>query len=74
MLSKHDVMVSLGNNPAVLIKAIKRAKKTKQLKQIRKSVTRLLRGYLEKNIPMSITLKIISELNDACVKHRREKS
>jgi CBS domain-containing protein len=68
MLSKHDVMVSLGNNPAVLIKAIKRAKKTKQLKQIRKSVTRLLRGYLEKNIPMSITLKIISELNDACVK------
>lgn len=68
ILSKHDVMVSLGNNPAVLVKAIKRAKKSSQLKPIRKSVMRLLQGYLEKNIPMSITLKIISELNDACVK------
>lgn len=68
MLSKHDVMVSLGNNPSVLLKAIKRARKTSRLKPVRKSITRLLRGYLENNIPMSITLKIISELNDACIK------
>jgi len=61
-------MVSLGNNPSVLLKAIKRARKTSRLKPIRKSITRLLRGYLENNIPMSITLKIISELNDACIK------
>ncbi len=68
MLSKHDVMVSLGNNPTVLVKAIKRARKTNGLKPIRKSIMRLLRGYLDNNIPMSITLKIISELNDACIK------
>jgi len=68
MLSKHDVMVSMGNNPAVLIKAIKRTKKIARLKPIRTSITRLLKGYLENNIPMSITLKIISELNDACIK------
>ena len=68
MLSKHDVMVSLGNNPAVLMKAIKRARKTARLKPIRKSIIRLLRGYLESNIPMSIVMKIISELNDACIK------
>ena len=68
ILSKHDVMVSLGNNPAVLIKAIKRVKKIKSLKPIRSSIMELLKGYLADNIPMTIIAKIISELNDACIK------
>lgn len=68
ILSKHDVMVSLGNNPAVLIKAIKRAKKPKNIKPIRNSIMQLLQGYLDQNIPMTLTSKIITELNDACIK------
>lgn len=68
ILSKHDIMVSLGNNPAVLIKAIKRAKKIKDLKPIRNSIMSLLKGYLEGNIPMTLISKIIAELNDACMK------
>ena len=68
MLSKHDIMVSLGNNPAVLIKAVKRAKKYKNIKPIRASIMHLLQGYLNQNIPMTLTSKIITELNDACVK------
>lgn len=68
ILSKHDVMVALGNNPAVLIKAIKRTTKYKQIKPIRNNIMDLLRGYLEQNIPMTLTSKIISELNDACIK------
>lgn len=68
MLSKHDVMVSIGNNPAVLLRAIKRAKKFKKIKLIRSGVLHLLQGYLDQNIPMMLTSKIISELNDACTK------
>lgn len=68
MLSKHDVMVSLGNNPAVLIKAIKRAKKAKHLKPIRARIMQLLQGYINQNIPTMLTSKIITELNDACIK------
>ena len=68
ILSKHDVMVSLGNNPSVLIKAIKRAKKAKKLKPIRASIMILLQGYIEQNIPLMLTSKIITELNDACIK------
>lgn len=68
MLSKHDVMVSLGNNPAVLIKAIKRAKKAKHLKPIRAQIMQLLQGYIDQNIPTMLTSKIITELNDACIK------
>ena len=68
ILSKHDVMVELGNNPAVLIKAVKRAKKAKQIKPIRASIMQLLQGYLDQNIPMTLTSKIITELNDVCIK------
>lgn len=68
ILSKHDVMVSLGDNPAVLVKAIKRAKKYKQIKPLRKSIQHLLQGYLDQNIPMGLTAKIISELNDTSIK------
>ncbi|WP_339654602.1 DUF294 nucleotidyltransferase-like domain-containing protein [uncultured Maribacter sp.] len=68
ILSKHDVMVSLGDNPAVLVKAIKRTQKIKKIKQLRKSVMVLLNGYLEQNIPLGLIAKIISELNDTCIK------
>lgn len=68
ILSKHDIMLSLGNNPAVLVKATKRCKQIDELKPIRKGVMNLLKGYLEQNIPMNLTSKIISELNDACTK------
>ncbi|MDR6761487.1 CBS domain-containing protein [Flavobacterium sp. 2755] len=66
ILSKHDVMVALGNNPAVLIKALKRAKKTKEIKPIRNRIMQLLQGYLDQNIPMTLIAKIITELNEAC--------
>tara|TARA_R110002074_G_scaffold61561_6_gene148803 strand:+ start:25290 stop:27209 length:1920 start_codon:yes stop_codon:yes gene_type:complete len=68
ILSKHDVMVSLGDNPAVLVKAIKRTQKIKKIKQLRKSIMVLLNGYLEQNIPLGLIAKIISELNDTCIK------
>ena len=68
ILSKHDVMVALGNNPAVLIKALKRVKKVKAIKPIRTKIMQLLQGYLNQNIPITLTSKIITELNDACIK------
>jgi len=67
ILSKHDVMVAIGNNPAVLIKAIKRCKKSKEIKPIRQNIMRLLQGYIDQNIPMTLTTKIITELNDVCI-------
>lgn len=68
LLSKHDIVVALGNNPVELMNAIKRAQTAKELKRIRNGVTQLLQGYLEQNIPMTLTSKVISELNDACIK------
>ncbi len=68
IVSKYDLMLALGNSPEVLMRAIKRTRKIKRLKPIRDRVEYLLKGYLENNIPMSITMKLIAELNDACIK------
>lgn len=68
IISNHDIAVSQGSNPSVLMKAIKRAKKTKKLKEIRKKITTLLKGYIQQDIPLAHTSKIITELNDATIK------
>ncbi len=68
VVSKYDLMLAMGNNPEVLMRAVKRSRKVKQLKAIRLQVQKLLAGYLESNIPISITMKLVAELNDACVK------
>lgn len=68
VLSKYDLLLAIGNNPEVLMRAIKRSRKIKSLKPIRNQILNLLQGYLEHNFPISIIGKIISELNDACIK------
>lgn len=65
VLSHHDILVTLGNNPSVLLKEIKRAKRTKKLRTARIKANTLLKSYLEQNIPLSHIVKIISQINDA---------
>ena len=65
ILTNHDVLASLGNNPTVILKEIKRAKKTKEIRKVRNKANLLLKSYLEQNIPLSHISKIISEINDS---------
>ncbi|TRZ41096.1 DUF294 nucleotidyltransferase-like domain-containing protein [Robertkochia solimangrovi] len=74
IVSEHDIIVSQGNNPSVLMKAIKRSRKTKDLKNIRSRIMMLLNGYIQHNIPMTHVSKIMFELNDATIKRVIERS
>ena len=65
VLTHHDVLVTLGNSPSVILKEIKRAKRTKTLRDARLKANTLLKSYLEQNIPLSHIIKIISQINDA---------
>ena len=67
ILSLHDLIVSLGNNPSVLIKEINRAKKSKHLRTIREKVHLLLQTYLEQELPFPHVLNIISEINSVII-------
>jgi len=65
ILTHHDILVTLGNTPSVILKEIKRAKKNKTLRSARIKTNTLLKGYLEQNIPLSHIVKVISKINDA---------
>ncbi|MFI1770402.1 DUF294 nucleotidyltransferase-like domain-containing protein [Thalassobellus citreus] len=65
VLTHHDVLVTLGNNPSVILKEIKRAKRTKKLRVARLKAKTLIKSYLEQNIPLSHIVKLISQINDA---------
>ncbi|WP_299432886.1 DUF294 nucleotidyltransferase-like domain-containing protein [uncultured Aquimarina sp.] len=67
VFSNHDLLVSFGSNPATLIKEIKRVRKVQRLRYIRKQVEKLLKTYLEQDIPTLHILNLISEINDALV-------
>ena len=67
VLTHHDVLATLGSNPSVILKEIKRAKRTKKLRQGRLKANNLLKSYLEQNIPLSHISKIISQINDAVI-------
>lgn len=74
IVSEHDIIVSQGNNPAALMKALKRANKTKTLRAIRGRIMHLLNGYVQQNIPMTHVSRIMFELNDATIKRVIERS
>lgn len=65
VLSHHDILVTLGNNPSVILKEITRAQRTKKLRTARLKANTLLKNYLEQNIPLSHIVTIISQINDA---------
>ncbi|MCR8669334.1 DUF294 nucleotidyltransferase-like domain-containing protein [Aestuariibaculum sp. M13] len=65
VLTHHDVLVTLGNNPAVILKEIKRAKRTKTLRTARLKAETLIKSYLEQNIPLSHIIKLMAQVNDA---------
>ena len=65
ILTHHDILVTLGNTPSVILKEIKRAKKNKTLRSARIKANTLLKSYLEQNIPLSHIVKVISKINEA---------
>lgn len=67
VLSKQDLMVSMANNPTQLIKALKRAKKTKELRHIWQKGQQLLKRLLDQELPLGHILQIFTELQSALV-------
>ncbi len=65
VLTHHDVLATLGNSPTVILKEIKRAKRTKKLRAARRKANGLLKSYLEQNIPISHIINVVSQINDA---------
>lgn len=65
VLTNHDILVTLGNNPSAILKEIKRVNRTKKLRNARLKADALIKNYLEQNIPITHIIKVISQINDA---------
>ena len=59
LITEHDIVVSFANNPVVLLKEVKLAKRTKRLRDVRLKVSRLLKKYLDQNLPVSQILSLL---------------
>ena len=68
LLSEHDIIVIRDNNPSALVKEVKRTTTFTQLQDIRQRAEKILKRYLEQQIPITFITKILSSINDSITK------
>lgn len=68
VISKHDVLVVQGNNPAVLVREIGRAKSSAYLRTLRERTEGLLTLYLDREISISFITTIMTRINDEIIR------
>jgi len=67
IISDHDVLLSMGNSPAVLIHALLNTLDLGELKMIRNRAEQMLRYYLENEVAMDFVASVMTEINDVII-------
>ena len=68
LISDHDIFLSMGNSPAILIHALVNAKEISEMKAIRDRAEAMLRYYLENEVAMDFVSSVMTEINDLIIK------
>jgi len=72
ILSDHDILLSQGNSPAVLINALMNTWEIHEMSKIRDRAEKLLAYYLENEVSIEFVASIISEINDIIIRRAVE--
>lgn len=67
LISEQDLLVLHGNNPAVLVREISRARTGGYLRELRERAENLLRQYLEQEVSISYISTIMTEINSELI-------
>ncbi|MEO1436425.1 MAG: DUF294 nucleotidyltransferase-like domain-containing protein, partial [Bacteroidota bacterium] len=67
IISEHDLLVIQGNNPAILIRELRRSKSGKALRQIREKAENLLYKYLIREVSIDFISNIMTQVNDMVI-------
>lgn len=67
MITEHDILYANASDPVVILKKIKSAESTAQLKECRQKLDALLPSFLNDNLNKRITLSLIDKLNSALI-------
>jgi len=67
LVSDHDILLSQGNSPAVIINALLNTWDIGEMAKLRDRSDKLLQYYLENEISIDFVAKIMSEINDILI-------
>ncbi|MEX2514021.1 MAG: DUF294 nucleotidyltransferase-like domain-containing protein [Cyclobacteriaceae bacterium] len=67
IVSDHDVLLSQGNSPAVLIRALQHSSDIHELAKLRNQAELMLKFYLENEVAMDFIAGIITTINDVII-------
>ncbi|WP_114751551.1 DUF294 nucleotidyltransferase-like domain-containing protein [Pleomorphovibrio marinus] len=67
LISNHDILLSQGNSPAVIINTLQHSLEVKEIAQLRQQSEALLKYYLENEVSIDFVAGIITEINDVIV-------
>ncbi|MBN3581179.1 cyclic nucleotide-binding domain-containing protein [Algoriphagus aestuarii] len=67
IISDHDILLSMGNSPAVLIHALLNTQEVSEMKTIRDRAEQMLRYYLENEVAMDFVASVMTEINDVMI-------
>lgn len=65
--SDHDILLSQGYSPAVIIHTMMKSNEVEELARLRNQAESLLASYLENEISINFLSRIISEINDVLI-------
>jgi len=68
VISEHDLMVAHGNNPAILIREVRRCQSAAELRKIRERAEGMLRQYIYQEVAISFIATVMTEINDAIIR------
>lgn len=68
IISDHDILLSMGNSPAVLIHGLMNTLDVKEMKSIRDRAEQMLRYYLENEVAMDFVASVMTEINDVIIR------
>ncbi|WP_332913219.1 DUF294 nucleotidyltransferase-like domain-containing protein [Algoriphagus boritolerans] len=72
IISDHDVFLSMGNSPAVLIHALMNTLEVVEMRKIRDRAEQMLGYYLENEVSMEFVASVMTEINDVIIRQALE--
>ncbi|WP_439483001.1 DUF294 nucleotidyltransferase-like domain-containing protein [Cyclobacterium plantarum] len=68
IISDHDILLSQGNSPAVLIKALQESQDIHELAKLRNQAEGMLKYFLENELAIEFIAGILTEINDTLIR------
>lgn len=72
LISDHDILLSMGNSPAVLIHALMNTLDVSEMRKIRDQAEQMLSYYLENEVSIDFVASVMTEINDVIISHALE--